>query len=240
MRFRWLAATCVAWVAACNCLACTNEKEGSNLDSTKTPQTLVICTGWHALCSDSTDCKVSGDKAICDCFRVNETHLVEVSEIQDLDVKRQTAAKCTEEHPCALDEAPVCQTIKDGQYEVDNVDYEFVSTYSYRGWCSLLDRFRACDQHASGYSGDLYWAICDAAPCTTNETPSNPSKPLSCQCRVENTPFVGTNGSCTGDNGGIMSSFPLSAWDFEKNTYTLPVPGYEYVAGACAPLKSDP
>ena len=57
---------------------------------------------------------------------------------------------------------------------------------------------------------------------------------------VRNVAFVGTNGSCTGDNGGIMSSFPLSAWDFRSNRYPIPVPGYEYVQGACAPLTSDP
>jgi len=48
------------------------------------------------------------------------------------------------------------------------------------------------------------------------------------------------NGSCIGDGGGIMSSFPLSSWDFDNNTYPLAVPGYEYVRGACARLKSDP
>ncbi len=56
---------------------------------------------------------------------------------------------------------------------------------------------------------------------------------------MENTPFVGPQGRCTGDNGGIISSFSLSAWDFQNNTYTIAMPGYEYVQGACAPLKSD-
>lgn len=182
---------------------------------------------------------MTGDKAVCDCARVNETHIVETAVIQDPAVKTETLAKCTDGHPCAVDQAPVCQAIKDGRYEVDNVKYEFVSTYSYRGWCSILSRFTACDPHATGYAGDSYWAICDTAPCTENPTPPSPDKPLKCQCRVQTEPFVGTNGSCTGDNGGIMSSFPLWAWDFQKNTYTIPVPGYEYVEGACAPLKSD-
>jgi hypothetical protein len=48
------------------------------------------------------------------------------------------------------------------------------------------------------------------------------------------------NGSCTGDNFGIMSSMPIWAWDFENNTYTFDMPGYEYVQGACALLASDP
>ena len=213
----------------------------SNRRFIDTPQELVVCTGWHALCSASTDCKVNGDKADCDCFSVDETHIVETSEIQDRAIKRLTEAKCTSEHPCDVDQAPVCKAIKNGKYSVDNVKYDWVSTYSYRGWCSLLSKLKACDLHATGYSGDLRWAICDAAPCTEKQHPSNPHKPLSCQCRVvADTPFVGTNGSCTGDDGGIMSSFPLSAWDFRNNTYPIPVPGYEYVQGACAPLTSDP
>ena len=205
------------------------------------PQGAVVCTGWHALCTASTDCKMNGDKAACDCLRVNETHIVLTTEIQDAAVKNLTQAKCTIEHPCGVDQAPVCNAIKSGQYTVDNVKYDWVSTYSYRGWCSLLGtKLKACDVNAPGYTGDSSWAICDVAPCTENQHPSNPDKPLSCQCRVEKTPFVGTNGSCTGDNGGIMSSMELKAWDFQNNTYRIPVPGYEYVQGACAPLKSDP
>jgi hypothetical protein len=64
--------------------------------------------------------------------------------------------------------------------------------------------------------------------------------PLSCRCLVEDTPFVGPGGRCTGDDGGILSSFPVSAWDFEHETYTFPMPGYDFVRGACAPLTSDP
>ncbi|MDD2581607.1 MAG: hypothetical protein PHR66_06400 [Desulfuromonadaceae bacterium] len=206
------------------------------------PQKIVVCTGWHALCSASPDCTMNGDKADCDCMRVNETHIMVTSEIQDAAVKRLTQIKCTNVHPCDVDQAPVCKAIKYGQYEVDNVKYVWVSTYSYRGWCALLQRnLQACYPDAPDYSGDSHWAICDGAPCTENRNPSDPNRPLSCQCRVvENTPFVGMNGSCSGDNGGIMSSMPVSAWDFQNNTYPFPMPGYEYVQGACAPLKSDP
>ena len=205
------------------------------------PQGAVVCTGWHALCTASTDCKMNGDKATCDCLRVNETHIVLTNEIQDAAVKSLTQSTCTKEPPCGVDQAPVCNAIKSGQYTVDTVKYDWVSTYSYRGWCSLLGtKLKACALNAPGYTGDSSWAICDVAPCTENQRPSNPDKPLSCQCRVEKTPFVGTNGSCTGDNGGIMSSMDLGAWDFQNNTYRIPVPGYEYVQGACAPSKSDP
>lgn len=218
----------------------TQVDERTERSASEVPQDFVTCTGWHALCSASPDCRMNGDKADCDCLRVNETHIVATSEIRDLAVKRLTLAQCTKEHPCNLDQAPVCTAIRDGQYQVDNIKYEWVSTYSYRGWCSLLQQQPvACDQQTPGYTGDAYWAICDAAPCTENPKPSNPDKPLSCQCRVEITPFVGL-GSCTGANGGIISSFPLSAWDFQRNTYPFPMPGYEYVQGACSPLKSDP
>jgi len=216
---------------------------GEKIDSRthNLPQEFVVCTGWHALCSASFDCKMNGNKADCDCMRVNETHIVETNAIQDSAVKHLTQARCTNHHPCDVDQAPVCKAITYGQYEVDNVKYDSVSTYSYRGWCSLLQPEPIpCDQNAAGYSGDLYWAVCDGAPCTEIQNPSDPERPLSCRCRVEDTPFVGPKGSCTGDNGGIISSFPVSGWDFQNNTYTFPMPGYEYVQGACAPLKSDP
>ena len=205
------------------------------------PQDFVVCTGWHALCDASPDCTIQGDKAYCDCMGVNETHIVLTSEIQDTVVKNLTQAKCTNKHPCDVDQAPVCNAIKYGQYEVDGVKYDWVSTYSYRGWCGLLmQNLTACDQSAIGYTGDRYWAICDAAPCIENQNASNPDKPLICECRVKNETFVGMNGSCTGENGGIMSSMPLWAWDFRNKTYPFPMPGYEYVQGACAELKSDP
>ena len=215
----------------------SNSSAGTN--QVDVPQEFVVCTGWHALCTESTDCQMNGDKANCNCARVNEPHIVETTSIQDTAVKGLTQENCTIEHACEADQAPVCQAIKSGKYEVDNVKYDWVSTFSYRGWCDLKKQVKACDQKAAGYTGDLYWAVCDAAPCTEIQNPSNPEKPLSCQCRLENKPFLGTNGSCTGDNGGIMSSSPLQAWDFQTNEYRLPLPGYEYVQGACAPLKSD-
>lgn len=222
------------------CLSIADCRSPTTSARSRVAQEFVACTGWHALCSASFDCKLSGDKATCDCMRVNETHLVETSEIQDTAAKRLTLATCTDEHPCQVDQAPVCKAIADGQYRVDDVTYEWVSTYSYRGWCSLLaEKPKACDPGAAAYTGDTSWAICDAAPCTENPNPSDPVRPLSCQCRVERTAFVGPGGRCTGDNRGIISSFPLSAWDFESNTYKTPMPGYEYVQGACAPLSSD-
>lgn len=229
-----LALTALAFLA----IACGGKTDSSTQSGV--PQELVVCTGWHALCSASPDCKLKGDKADCDCLRVNETHIVETTEIQDTAVKRMTLAKCTNDHRCDVDQAPVCKAIEDGRYEVDGAEYAWVSTYSYRGWCSLVNvKPIACDQQSAGYSGDKYWAICDAAPCTENPNPSDPNRPLSCQCRVKSTPFVGADGRCTGDNGGIMSTFPVAGWDFQNNTYTFPMPGYEYVAGACAPLRSD-
>lgn len=205
------------------------------------PQEFVVCTGWHALCTASYDCRIKSDgTADCDCMRVNEPHVVLTSDIQDAAVKRLTRAKCTNKHPCDVDQAPVCEAIQNGQYEVSSVKYDWVSTYSYRGWCALLQvDIKACDPRLADYTGDRHWAVCDAAPCTENGNPFDPNRPLTCQCRVEDTPFLGTNGSCTGDNGGIMSSSPLEIWDFINNTYRIPIPGLEYVQGACAPLRSD-
>lgn len=244
MRFQFLAITCITLIAISYwpiCSAEVGEKaDNGTHNSTDVPQLAVVCTGWHALCTASHNCIMYGDKADCDCMRVNETHIVVTSEIQDTEVKNLTQAQCTNKHPCNVDQAPVCSAIKNGQYKVDNVTYDWVSTYSYRGWCDLWQKPTACDQNATGYTGDKYWAICDAAPCTEIQNPSDPNMPLSCQCRVNDTPFVGINDSCTGDNGGIMSSMPLWAWDFRNNTYQFPMPGYEYVQGACAPLKSDP
>ena len=244
MRFRLAAFTYKAWIAmSCGAL-CLAEAGGKPDCSPRhvadAPQDFVVCTGWHALCSASYDCRMNGDKADCDCLRVNETHIVATAEIQDAAVKRLTLAECTNKHPCDPDQAPVCRAIRYGLYRVDNVRYGWVSTYSYRGWCDLLkQKLTACDQTVPGYSGDQYWAVCDAAPCTENPDPSDPEKPLTCQCRVRDEPFVGMNDSCSGLNGGIMSSMPLWAWDFVNTTYPFPMPGYEYVRGACAPVRSD-
>ena len=73
------------------CLAqvCETTDNGT-YNSMDTPQEFVVCTGWHALCSASTNCTMHGDKADCDCLRVNETHIVETSEIQDTVVKNLT------------------------------------------------------------------------------------------------------------------------------------------------------
>ena len=64
--------------------------DSSTRHFTDVPQDFVVCTGWHALCTASPDCKMNGDTADCDCMRVNETHIVATSEIQDTAVKRLT------------------------------------------------------------------------------------------------------------------------------------------------------
>ena len=247
MRNQLFAITCIAGIAM-SCWPVGLAEAGKKGDISQQnfivePQEFVVCTGWHALCSASFDCKINadGDTADCDCMRVNETHIVETASIQDTAVKRRTLSLCTNKHPCEIDQAPVCGAIKYGQYKVNKIKYEWVSTYSYRGWCLILDsELIPCDQGEYDYKGDKYWAVCDGAPCRENPYPSDPDWPLICQCRVEDTPFVGINGKCSGENGGIISSFPIWAWDFQKNTYRIYMPGYEYVQGACAPLGSDP
>ncbi len=162
MRKQLLAVTFLAWITMSYWPACLAE-------AVDVPQDFVVCTGWHALCTASPDCRMNGDMAACDCMRVNENHIVATSEIQDTAVKRLTLAECTNEHPCDVDQAPVCKAIQYGQYTVDNVKYKWVSTYSYRGWCSLLTvKPIPCDQKEKGYTGDLYWAVCDdASPTAT-------------------------------------------------------------------------
>ena len=239
MWVRAFAIACAAWLTAWPVmLACGGSEAATEAGDA---QVFVVCTGWHALCSASTDCRMNGDRADCDCLRVDETHIVYTTEIQDAGARTATLAACTEARPCGIDEAPVCKIIRDGEYTVGGARYRWVSTYSYRGWCSLVDvDLKACDPSQSGYRGDRYWAICDAAPCTEIEDPPDPNRPLSCRCRVESTPFVGANGTCTGDNGGIMSSFSPDLWDFEKKTYRMSMPGYDFVESACAPVRSDP
>lgn len=202
------------------------------------PQMVVECTGWHALCSFSVDCQVNATGAECACWKVNEPHIVMTGEIQDPALKRLTEARCTDKHPCAIDEAPVCGAIRSGAYEVDGVRYDWVSTFSYRGWCDLYQP-KACDPTEPDYVGDTQWAICDAAQCVEQVNPTDPDRPLSCQCRVKDGAFLGTKGSCTGENGGLISAIPLDLWDFENDTFTAPAPGFDHVRAACAPLRSD-
>lgn len=203
-----------------------------------TPQMLVECTGWHALCSGSVDCQVNATGAECACWRVNEPHIIMSAEIQDPVMKLLTETRCTDKHPCAIDEAPVCGAIRSGRYEVDHVNYQWVSTFSYRGWCDLYHP-KACDTTDPSYSGDMQWTICDAAPCVESSNPTDPDRPLTCQCRIKEGPFIGTKNSCTGENGGIISAMSLDVWDFENETFTSPVPGFDHVRAACAPLRSD-
>lgn len=241
MKPRIVAISFAAWMALVHlpsCVAAAGEKDGA--ESRAVPDIVVTCTGWHALCTASTDCQRNGDRAACDCLRVNEPHIVMTDEIHDPVLRRMTQARCNSKHHCEVDEAPVCKVIRDGQYEVNGVKSKWVSTYSYRGWCGLY-RAKACNLDDEGYRGDRVWAICDAAPCTETVNPLDPNRPLTCDCRVvSEKSFVGTKDSCTGENGGIISAMELWAWDFEKNTFSLPVPGYEYVGPACAALKSDP
>ena len=195
------------------------------------PQGAIQCTGWHALCSLATDCRVIDGVAYCDCWKVNEPYVVITADIQDLQVKADTEKACTSVHPCEMDEAPVCKAIKDGTFTVDGIKYEWVSTYSYRGWCDNWNPVQ-CDAGP--------WADCMTYPCTENQNPTDPNRPLVCQCTVKHLPFVGSNGGCVTGEGEVMSTINQLLWNFDQNQFTLSMPGYEYVKGACAPILSDP
>lgn len=77
-------------------------------------------------------------------------------------VKQETLETCTASHPCAPGDAPVCKAIKDGTFTVDGEKYQWVSTYSYRGWCENWKPV-ACDPAP--------WADCMTYPCTENPNP---------------------------------------------------------------------
>jgi hypothetical protein len=196
------------------------------------PQLSVECTGWHAVCALATDCKVDQNQADCACWKVKEPHVVATTNIKNdtfggAPVKEQTQSECTKAHPCDVDQAPVCKAIKelgDGQY---------VSTFSYRGWCKKWDPVK-CEGENEGP-----WADCMTSLCTEIQDPKNPQRPLSCQCTVNYGPFVGTHGRCRTKKGTVMSTIPEGAWNFKRGTFSFPMPGDEYVKEACAPLKSD-
>ena len=129
MRFKFLAIMCLIWIAMSYgsiCLADVGEEtdNGTNID---VPQDFVVCTGWHALCTASPDCIMNGDKADCDCMRVNETNIVATSEIQDTEIKNLTQAKCTNEHPCDVDQAPIAAPSR-----MDHMKQMELSTIGYR------------------------------------------------------------------------------------------------------------
>jgi hypothetical protein len=219
MRLRIFAVVSLAAVLTCT----------SGVWARSIPQEVVECTGWHALCSFADDCKVvSGDTANCDCWKVDENHFVMTSNIKNEVLKARTRTACTSDRPCAVDEAPICRVIQDGDYVIGHEKYEWVSTYSYRGWCENWDPAR-CDAAP--------WVDCMTSPCT--ESNANPDRPLNCQCTINTTRFVGTKGTCTTAPGEVMSTIPWYAWSFRENQFTFAMPTYEYVKSACARLRSD-
>lgn len=85
MRLRFLTSSiaCMAMSYWPTCLA-------QSRSTHDVPQPFVVCTGWHALCTASTDRQMNGDKTNCDRLRVNENLIVETDAIQDLAVKHIT------------------------------------------------------------------------------------------------------------------------------------------------------
>ena len=61
--------------------------------------------------------------------------------LKNSDLTAQTQAACPSEGSGAVDQAPVCGVIQKGECWVDDpqVTYEWVSAYSYRGWCENWD-----------------------------------------------------------------------------------------------------
>ena len=63
MRFKFLAITCIISLAVSYGSICLADvgNETDNGTYIDVPQDFVMCTGWHALCTDSNDCKMHGD-----------------------------------------------------------------------------------------------------------------------------------------------------------------------------------
>jgi len=201
------------------------------------PQETVECTGWHAVCALATGCQVVGqDTADCACWKVNERHVVVTIGIKDdtfggKQIMERTRSKCTTLHPCGLDEAPVCHAIKKLL-----PSRQWVSTFSYRGWCRNWDPVK-CEGEKAGP-----WADCMTSACTESQDPQDRRRPLNCQCTVHNGPFVGTRGTCDGRPGTVMSTIQISFWDFDNDMFAsfAEMPGNEYVnKEACGRLTSD-
>ena len=198
------------------------------------PQVTVECTGWHALCDFAADCAIGPNvpqgKTKCECWRVSERHIVVTEAIKDetfgpdSQVKERTQKTCTQQQPCGLDEAPVCQAIKSVPAN------EWVSTYSYRGWCAKWKPV-ACFG---------LWADCMTSACNVTKSPRDPNRPLSCYCALKHSGYVGTVGSCNVAATTVESTFRIELWDFENKEYRFDMPGNEYVnREACQPLTSD-
>jgi len=231
MRLPILALASLAAVFACSA---TVKAEKPSITPPVVPQVSVECTGWHALCSLATDCRVGpSGKADCDCWRVDENHMVVTGAIKDPAVRAATQRRCTNKNPCGVDEAPVCKAIQSREMIVDGVQTDWVSTYSYRGWCKNWKPV-ACDR-TNGKDGP--WADCMTSPCTENH--SGTDRPLTCQCTVHDGGFIGTNGGCATAQDEVMSTIPRETWSFENNQFTLDMNGYEFVKGACADIGSD-
>jgi hypothetical protein len=198
------------------------------------PQPAVECTGWHALCSMATGCKINGKTADCNCWKVTERHIVVTAGIKDdtfgSDVKEQTQSICTLKHPCGLDEAPVCGAIKELL-----LSGKWVSTFSYRGWCKNWKPV-ACQGNNAGP-----WADCMTSPCSEDPAPPNIQQPLNCQCTEHDGKFVGTNGSCNSPVGTCMSTISMYFWDFDNGEFPawMAMPGNESVKESCSSLNSD-
>jgi hypothetical protein len=220
------------------CLAgSTAAEESPVIAKHSIPQPQVVCTGRHALCSFADDCVVDKNNpwlANCACWEVSEPHIVSTADIKDqafggLPIKKMTQRLCTVDHPCNVDEAPVCMAIK-RLLQNQRRAYNWVSTYSYRGWCENWEPV-ACGNKNSP------WADCMSSPC--REVAPGTDRPLNCRCDVLTGPFVGTRGSCDAGKGKVMSTIKQEMWDFDHNTYRIPPSGFEYVNSACSSLGSD-
>eukprot|EP00746_Dinoflagellata_sp_MGD_P008295 gnl/MRDRNA2_/MRDRNA2_116588_c0_seq1.p1 gnl/MRDRNA2_/MRDRNA2_116588_c0~~gnl/MRDRNA2_/MRDRNA2_116588_c0_seq1.p1 ORF type:complete len:227 (-),score=31.79 gnl/MRDRNA2_/MRDRNA2_116588_c0_seq1:175-855(-) len=191
-----------------------------------TPQARVECSGAHVLCS-MAECSIQHDKdntALCSCLQRNSTYVVAVNQLRNSTIAQQTAKRCTEETPCAVGEAPVCNAISEGSvFGGQPTAPGMVSTFSWGGWCDVAsynpDAPTVCPQSP--------WAACMTAPCWQDAEDG-----VTCQCTWANSSWLDIRGDRC--NSKIVVSTVPGSFDMRI------MPGSQYVLPACEKVWTSP
>ena len=181
----------------------------------------VQCKGTHVLCS-SAICTISPEdasKAVCSCWKRNDSHTVSIAEILNDTIKEATQQQC--KNGCAVNEAPICKAIgQQSTFAGRATAAGMVSTFSWAGRC---DAVRGHNQTACPASP---WAACMTAPCWAE------GGSVKCECPLFNSSWADFGPATTKDGRhcqGVVSTVPA---DFDMSI----MPGSEYALEACAAL----
>ena len=184
------------------------------------PQARVECIGRHALCTFSS-CTQNG---LCDCWVVNSTFSVSTSEILNETIRIETQKVCTQDKPCNINTAPICNAIINNSYYINNTLSWAVSAFSWEAYCTRADPVNC----PTGL-----WAACMTASCI--ERDNDPNLAL-CSCPVKLSPWIdfqypNKQSNCKYPNGVITSTVPAN--------FSMEVlPGASYALEACAALPT--